>query len=222
MKLGIKLAGAVLALSLLTCQVSSYAAGQPKGGQKSGRKEAPGKSAKDKKDGSKKPITIVSDRMDSESEKNNSVVLFSGNVVAEEDFILCSDRLTVRYGEDKEISEITAKGNVVILKEEKTAVSENAVYNKGTRVVVLTGNAIVKQAADTVRGERISFNLDQEKATVEGGASGRVRVVITPQDKKAKDAAAQGTAQTQAPGKDLAEKVSAEEARCRRAHEALK
>jgi lipopolysaccharide export system protein LptA len=201
----------------------SIGADKPKAQTKESAKDSSKKTANGKKDdgkkaGSKKPITIVADRMDSDSEKNKSIVIFTGNVVAEEDFILCSDFLTVRYGDNKEISEIDAKGNVVILKEGRTAVSETMHYNKGTRVVVLIGNAIVKQVSNTVVGDKVSLNLDEEKATVVSEKGGRVKVVLVPENKDKESP----KEPVKIPGADLLDKVAVAEARCTKAHADLK
>lgn len=223
----IALAG-LSALVLFGTAGFSIGADMPKAQTKESAKDSSKKTANGKKDDgkkdpakkaeSKKPITIVADRMDSDSEKNKSIVIFTGNVVAEEDFILCSDFLTVRYGDNKEISEIDAKGNVVILKEGRTAVSDTMHYNKGTRVVVLIGNAIVKQVSNTVVGDKVFLNLDEEKATVVSEKGGRVKVVLVPENKDKESP----KEPVKIPGGDLLDKVAVAEARCIKAHADLK
>lgn len=137
-----------------------------------------------KKEKPKKDITVTSDRMETEKDKN--LVVFIGNVVAEEDFFLCSDELTVNYGEDKEINDITAKGNVVIINEDKTAIAGQAFYDRQKRTVLLTVDPVVRRSTDTVRGDRITVFIDDDKAIVESDKekSNRVKVVITPEKKK--------------------------------------
>lgn len=134
-----------------------------------------------KKDTPKKPVTVTSDRM--EANNKESIVKFIGNVVAVEDFTICSDVLEIRYGADKDVKEITAIGNVTILQENKTSTSGRAVYDRPERKVVLTEDPVVTQCADTIKGDRITVFLDDENAIVESGKSGRVKAVITPEKK---------------------------------------
>ncbi|MBI5888252.1 MAG: lipopolysaccharide transport periplasmic protein LptA [Deltaproteobacteria bacterium] len=133
----------------------------------------------------KKPINVTSDRM--ETEKTENTVKFSGNVAAEEDFILCSDELHVSYDENREIKEIRATGNVRILRDGKTAASDVALYDKKTRTIILTGKANVTQCAGSVRGEKIIYSFDTDRAVAEGGQGGRVKAAITSQKKCKED-----------------------------------
>lgn len=130
---------------------------------------------------SKKPVNVTSDRM--ETDKTDNTVTFSGNVAAEEDFILCTDELHVSYDENKEIKEIRAKGNVRILKEGKTAASDAALYDKKARTIILTGKAMVSQCSDNIRGEKIVYYIDTDRASAESGQGGRVKAAIISQKK---------------------------------------
>lgn len=129
----------------------------------------------------RKPINVTSDRM--ETDKTENTVKFTGNVAAEEDFILCSDELRVSYDENKEIKEIRAVGNVRILKDGKTAASDGALYDKKARTIILTGKANVTQCADSIRGEKIIYSFDTDRAVAEGGQGGRVKAAITSRKK---------------------------------------
>lgn len=147
----------------------------------------------------KKQVTITSDTMEALSDQN--IVIFKGNVVAVEDFTICSDELYIHYDENKDISEIEAGGNVRIFQDNKTSTSDRAVYSRTDRKVVLTGKPQVKQCTDTIKGDRITVFLDKDNAMVESDSGGRVRAVIMP-EKKCPEGAAQ-------------EKPISEEARCK-------
>lgn len=147
----------------------------------------------------KKQVTITSDTMEALSAQN--IVIFKGNVVAVEDFTICSDELYIHYDENKDISEIEAGGNVRIFQDNKTSTSDRAVYSRTDRKVVLTGKPQVKQCTDTIKGDRITVFLDKDNAMVESDSGGRVRAVIMP-EKKCPEGAAQ-------------EKPISEEARCK-------
>lgn len=129
----------------------------------------------------KKPVTITSTSMEASSDRN--VVHFKGNVVAEEDFTLCSDELFVYYGENKEVNEIIASGNVEILQNDKTARSAKAVYDRVGRTLVLTGDPQVRQCTDTISGDKITVFIDKDDALVESESGGRVKAVIMPEKK---------------------------------------
>ncbi len=148
-----------------------------------------------------KTVTITSDRMEADRGKN--LVLFKGNVVAKEDFTLCSDELAVRYGKEKELTELVASGNVTVVQAGKIAASDEAVYNRLERTIILTGRPEIKECGQTVSGDKITINMDRENALVQSDGKGRVKAVIIP-DKKC-EADTRG-----------AEKKTVEEAQCRR------
>ncbi|MBI5345278.1 MAG: hypothetical protein HZB83_08120 [Deltaproteobacteria bacterium] len=157
----------------------------------------------------KKPVTVYSDRM--EAGRDDKTAVFKGNVMAEGDFTLCSEELSISYGADKEIDEITAKGNVRIFQGEKTSSSDGAVYDREKRMIVLTGGASVRQCEDTIRGEKITVYIDSDRAVVESGGGHRVMAVLTP-DKKCAPA---GKAAAGVKG-DRPERGESVEARCQR------
>lgn len=129
----------------------------------------------------RKPINVTSDRM--EADKGASVVVFKGNVVVVEDFTLCSDELYVYYDEKNEVKDIVADGNVRIFQEDKTATAGKAVYDRKNRSIVLTEEPVVVQCADTVKGDKITVYIDEDRAMVESGGGGRVRALIMPEKK---------------------------------------
>ncbi len=131
------------------------------------------------KESTKKPITVTSDKMEADTKEN--LVVFRGNVVAVETFTLCSDELFVRYDENKQISEILAKGGVRVFQDGKSASSAEAIFRNADRTIVLTGSPQVKQCNDTVRGDKITIYIDQKNALVESGGGGRVKAVIMPE-----------------------------------------
>lgn len=126
----------------------------------------------------KVPITIMSDAM--EASKGEGNVVFKGNVVAVEEFTLCSDELFISYGKEKEIREMTATGSVRIFYSDRTAVAAKAEYDREKKTLVLIGNAEVRQCSDVVRGDRIVVHIDDENATVQSESGGRVKAVIMP------------------------------------------
>ncbi|HZX35391.1 MAG TPA: lipopolysaccharide transport periplasmic protein LptA [Thermodesulfobacteriota bacterium] len=128
-------------------------------------------------------VVVTSATMEADSK--GKVVTFKGDVVAEKDFLLCSDELKVYYGENEEIKELIAVGNVRVSKGDKRAMGDRAVYDKGKNAIVITGNAVVEQCSDVVRGGKITVYTDSGNMTVEGGETQgkRIRAVIMPEKK---------------------------------------
>lgn len=150
---------------------------------------------------SEKTVTITSDRMEADRGKN--LIVFKGNVVAKEDFTLCSDELAVRYGKEKDLSELVASGNVTVIQAGKIAASDAAVYSRRERTITLTGRPEIKECGQSVSGDKITINMDRGNALVQSDGKGRVKAIIIP-DKKCES-------NTAAP-----EKKTVEEAQCRR------
>ena len=131
------------------------------------------------------PINISSDNF--QADLNAKSGLYSGNViVVQGDTKLRANQvrvLTVNGKADK----ITASGNVVVDSPQSgTATGDNGVYSVGPRVVVMTGNVVLKKGKDVMRGAQLTVNLGTGQATLGGGAKapgssgGRVQGVFTP------------------------------------------
>jgi lipopolysaccharide export system protein LptA len=126
-------------------------------------------------------VTVTSDRLEVDNKKR--VVVFTGNVAATQDFLLCSDELHLSYNDEQEVDRITATGNVRIYQGDKESRSDRAVYDRLARTITITGDPVFKQCADTVRGEKIVLYLDEDKAIVESEGGARVKAVIMPNKK---------------------------------------
>src|SRR3990172_8349244 len=134
---------------------------------------------KTKADEPPQPINITSNRMD--ANKKEQLVIFTGNVAAEQkDMTIYSDELKIYYTEGDDVREIIAIGNVKITQPNRIATGEKAVYTKADGKVVLTGNPQAKQGNDTVKGDRITVFLNDNKSIVESDGTSRVKAVIFP------------------------------------------
>ncbi len=142
-----------------------------------------------RKRSARKPVTITADRMEADNKKN--FVVFRGNVAAEEDFLICSDELYLRYGEGQRVDKLTATGSVRIYQDDKESLSDNAVYDREARTIVLTGGPVVRQCTDTVRGDKITVYVDEDRVVVESQGGSRVKAVIMP-NKKCGESAGSG------------------------------
>ena len=140
------------------------------------------------------PVTVTSEKM--EVTGGGSLITFTGDVMARDDFLLCSDLLEIdKSGEGGDVTEITATGRVRFVMEGKRGSSERAVYNRDERTIVLTGSAEVGQCSDKILGDKITFYLDDGRSVVEGATNngigngvgngtgsgtGRVKAIINP------------------------------------------
>jgi lipopolysaccharide export system protein LptA len=157
--------------------------------------------------GDQKPITadktresqkihITSDRLESQPKSN--LVEFIGNVrVRQGNTTISSDRLKIYYqggmdgkrstkgktkgkkGGQESIKKIVAQGNVIIKIDDRIAVADRAQYSPGTGEIILTGkNAKISEGANFVSGEKITFNRNSNRITVQRSGNKRVEAVF--------------------------------------------
>ena len=114
------------------------------------------------------PIEITSDRM--RSENGGQKIIFSGNVVATNgDMTISSDIMEVYNTSDKkQIEEIVAIGNVDIIRAEKKAKGDRAVYLEQLQKIILTGNpkAVAWEGKDIIEGREMIFLLNRDRFVV--------------------------------------------------------
>jgi lipopolysaccharide export system protein LptA len=129
---------------------------------------------------SREPVVITSRQM--EADKLGSKVTFTGNVVLKkEGMTLSSDQMVVFYDVgSKDIREIEAHGNVVVSKEGRVALSNNASYYNREEKIVLTGDARIIENENQLGGEKITLFMREDRSLVEGGK------VLLYQDKQDK------------------------------------
>ena len=84
--------------------------------------------------------------------------------------------------ENRDISTITATGNVKVVRGEKTITANEAVYYKEEDKIVLTGEPKAWEKDDVVTGTRMTIFLKEDKSIVEGS-----KVVVHPDKKGKKD-----------------------------------
>lgn len=133
---------------------------------------------------SRAPIDITSDTVEADQKTNK--VTFKGNVVAkQEDVTLYSNTLVIIYDPDtKKLKEIIAIGNVKVVQLDRRATGQKATFDQDKNKMVLDGDAVVREGTNVVRGERITFYVDEERSVVEPGKGGRVSTSITPPPKE--------------------------------------
>jgi lipopolysaccharide export system protein LptA len=85
------------------------------------------------------------------------------------------------------IKEAVAEGNVEITSETGNATCKKAIFNEIKRTVVLSGDAVLRDGDNTVKGQTVTVYLDESRVTVEGTAEARPEMQLNPkQDEKGK------------------------------------
>lgn len=154
---------------------------------------------------SKEPIKIDADRLDVFDKESRAV--FAGNVVAVqgETTVRCTV-MTLFYEprgqakgnasetpqpaaqrtagapsqNDSAIKRIECKGPVTVLSKTQTATGDNAVFDRVTNKVILTGNVALADGQNITRGEKLIYDTVSGVANVETTPGGRVKGLFIP------------------------------------------
>ncbi len=128
----------------------------------------------------KKPVDIVSDNM--EGFDKEKYVVFKGSVVAKQaDLYIFSDVIEAYMNEaNNEVQKANAKGNVKIVKRDRTATCEEAVFDNARGLIVLKGNVVVHSGGDRVTGNLVTYFVNEDRVVVEGEKEKRAHVTINP------------------------------------------
>lgn len=129
------------------------------------------------------PVSVDADRM--ERFGKESLVIFTGNVVARQDnSAQYADRMEVYLDEKGDrILRTVSSGNVrIITKDCRTGTAKRAEYFELEQRIVLVGNARVWQDDNVVTGETITIFLSQDRSVVQGGKQERVKAVFYPKE----------------------------------------
>jgi len=143
------------------------------------------------------PLQVDADRLDAFNDKQT--VIFSGNVVASQGGrMIHSDFLTIYYKNDKKVSrqpsaldkksgnieKIEAKGHVTVVEGERTATGNFAVFEQDAQKITLTGDAVLKEGENIIKGSKVIIFLQENRGVVEGEKDRRVSATIFPGEKK--------------------------------------
>lgn len=136
---------------------------------------ASGASAQSRHD-STAPIDFGADHIELQDKANRAIL--SGNVsVRQAEMTLNAARMTVAYtGQvvdgSPQVSRLDASGGVTVTRPQQTARSQFAVYDLNKRVITMLGTVSLLQGANTVKGSRLTINLDTGRAVIDGSAVG--------------------------------------------------
>lgn len=117
---------------------------------------------------------VTSKRLDFDYKR--MVAVFSGDVVVTDPEVkIVTDKLTMAFDDNREVKLVTCNGNVKLWYGDKTASARQAVYQARKGEIELLGDAVLMRGGDTVKGDRIVFNLHNETMICEPGF-----LVVTP------------------------------------------
>ena len=144
------------------------------------------------------PIQIVSDRLDAYNEKK--IVIFSGHAIATQgDKIIKADRLILHYKNNPEkpqkpeikgmgaagdLDQVEAEGHVTITQTHRVVTGDYAIFYQDTQKIIMTGNAVMRDGKNVIRGDKIVVFLDEDRGVVESDENKRVTATIYPNEKK--------------------------------------
>jgi lipopolysaccharide export system protein LptA len=147
---------------------------------------------------SDEPIEITSNRMEAFNEKK--LVVFSGNAIAKQgNKVLKADQLNLYYKKEPgkkvkvgttetegtgDLEKVEAKGNVSLTQGGRTATGDEAIYLRDSGKVILTGNPVLSEGKNLIKGDRVIVFLNEDRGVVESNTKKQVKAIIYPQEKK--------------------------------------
>ena len=148
------------------------------------------------------PVKIESATLEVRDKENKAT--FTGNVqVTQGDTILRCKRLVVFYdqapnaapaqpgqnapaqaGQKKSsgqsIKRAEAEGDVVVIQKDQTATGDRGIFDMKSNTMTLTGNVVLTQCQNVVRGESLFIDLTTGMSRVEAGKGARVSSLLVP------------------------------------------
>jgi len=188
----------IVSLGVLACVLGSGAQAQPKT-QQDGK--GPPNALQGFSQNRDEPVNIESNTL--EVRDKDKVATFSGDVrVKQGDTAMRSQKLVVFYEQEgqagqagakgatgkpmqaatpgpngsQKIKRLEARGDVVVTQKDQTATGETGIFDMPTNTVTLTGNVVMTQGKNILRGDKLIVDLTTGVSRVESGKNGRGRV----------------------------------------------
>jgi len=83
-----------------------------------------------------------------------------------------------------DIERLEARGNVYFVSPTQVVRGDNAVYTQSSDTLVVTGDVILTQGENVLKGTRLVVQIGAGRATMDEGSGSRVRGVFYPERKK--------------------------------------
>jgi lipopolysaccharide export system protein LptA len=150
-----------------------------------------------------KPVQIEAASL--EVRDKDKVATFAGNVIVTQgDTTMRCKSLLVYYDTDSKssggmkaaqpgpggsssIKKLEALGGVHVTQKDQTATGDKGLFDMKTNSITLSGNVLITQGQNVLRGERLVVDMGTGAARVEGGRVSGVFVPSSSDDKKDKD-----------------------------------
>lgn len=185
------LAVPVLVLAIATAQAQGQGQGQAQ------QNKGPPNALQGFSQNRDEPVHIESNTL--EVRDKDKVATFSGDVrVKQGDTAMRSRDLVVFYeqeggassssggkpmqaaaagpGGSQKIKRLEARGDVVVTQKDQTATGETGIFDMKTNTVTLTGNVVMTQGKNVLRGDKLMVDLTTGVSRVESGKNSRGRV----------------------------------------------
>ncbi|WP_033922403.1 LptA/OstA family protein [Sphingomonas sp. 37zxx] len=122
------------------------------------------------------PIDFAAENLELQ-DRANRAVLSGGVTIRQADLTLTAARVTVAYtgqviGGSPQVSRLDASGGVTVVRPTQRARAQYGVYDLNKRVLTMLGDVSLIQGNNTLRGGRLSINLDTGRATLDGSTTG--------------------------------------------------
>jgi lipopolysaccharide transport protein LptA len=137
----------------------------------------PGKISAQPRSAPKRPVQITADNFDLQTPAQQAT--WRGHVViVRDELTVTCDSLTADYDQGRDIKKLTCRNNVHLLQKVKPPAVEReawgalAIFDNDTAVLTLTGDKAsgqphAREGENTMRGEKVTFLVDQDKLLVE-------------------------------------------------------
>ena len=137
-----------------------------------------------------KPVQVNANQMEWQQQQQQGI--YRGEVVATQgELRLESDRLTLFRGEDGQLSRALAEADQGLAymrdlpelgQPQVEAWAERIDYHPADELLILTGQAHLRQGEDSFRGHRLVYHLTTQdlEAEQDAGGESRIEVILTP------------------------------------------
>lgn len=106
--------------------------------------------------------TITANRI--EYDYKESVILFEENVkVADPQYTMTASRVIVTLQHTNDVRQVKAIGDVRLVSGDRVASGNEALYTRADGKIVITGNAVLKRAGDSLEGKCITIWIDEQR-----------------------------------------------------------
>lgn len=143
------------------------------------------------------PMSVEADDIDAAMEDTSESKLVGNVLITQGTLRIAAGSATISRA-DGEIRRVVLEGQPASMQQDNDAgvtmkaTAHKIDYDVTGESVVLTGNVAVDQGADTLRGERITYDLKNGRLNASGtgtGPSGRIRMTIQPRPAKPTESA---------------------------------